>query len=55
MCENDGFFVLCPKCPKVRVRLRGTVSDYDLSGSNELDHEIRALILAIVHKYAYML
>ena len=53
--ENDGFFVLCPKCPKVRVRLCGAVSDYDLSGSNELDSEIRALILAIVRKYAYML
>ncbi len=53
--ENDGFLVLCPKRPQVRVRLGGAVADYDLSGENALDREIEALILAVLHKYAYML
>lgn len=53
--ENDGFLVLCPKRPQVRVRLGGVVTDYDLSGENALDREIEALILAVLHKYAYML
>ncbi len=53
--ENDGFLVLCPKRPQVRVRLSGAVADYDLSGENALDREIEALILAVLHKYAYML
>ena len=47
--------MLCPKRPQVRVRLGGAVADYDLSGENALDREIEALILAVLHKYAYML
>ena len=53
--ENDGFLVLCAKCPRVRVRLAGIAADYDLSGQSELDPEIEALIRAILSKYAYML
>lgn len=53
--ENDGFLVLCAKCPRVRVRLAGVAADYDLSGQSGLDPEIEALIRAILSKYAYML
>lgn len=53
--ENDGFLVLCAKCPRVRVRLAGIAADYDLSGQSKLDPEIEALIRAILSKYAYML
>ena len=53
--ENDGFLVLCKNCPRVRVRLRGEVADFDLSGDNALDRGIETLILSVIEKYAYML
>ena len=42
-------------CPRVRVRLRGEVADFDLSGDNALDRGIETLILSVIEKYAYML
>lgn len=53
--ENDGFMVVCPACPKVKVRLGGEVKDYTLSGDNDLDKDIEALILTVIKDYKYLI
>ncbi len=54
--ENQGFLVLCAKCPIVRVRLHGQVAEYDLSQAESgLDKDLEVLILTILKDYAYIL
>jgi len=53
--ENSGFMVLCPACPKVKVRLNGEVKEYTLDGANELDKDIENLMLAVIKNYSYIL
>ena len=38
-----------------RVRLNGTVSDYDLSKDNDLDKDIENVILTVKNYYGYLL
>ena len=54
--ENQGFMVVCPKCPVVKVRLGGKVEEYDLSKpDNGLYKELEVLILTVLKDYAYLL
>ena len=54
--ENAGFMVVCPQCPVVKVRLNGTVADYNLSGKESgLPKEIESLILTVLRDYSYLL
>ena len=54
--ENQGFMVVCPKCPVVKVRLGGKVEEYDLSKpDNGLFKGLEVLILTVLKDYAYLL
>ena len=53
---NQGFMVLSPERPVVRVRLGGQVAEYDLGRPDSgLDKGLEALILAVLRDYAYIL
>ena len=48
--------MVCPQCPVVKVRLNGTVADYNLSGKESgLPKEIESLILTVLRDYSYLL
>ena len=50
---NSGFLYLGGDM--FRVRLNGTVSDYDLSKDNDLDKDIENVILTVKNYYGYLL
>ena len=53
--ENSGFMVVCPACPKVKVRLDGEVKEYTLDGTSDLDRTLEDLMLTVIREHAYLI
>ena len=53
--ENSGFMVVCPACPKVKVRLNGEVKEYTLDGTSDLDRKLEDLMLTVIRDYSYLI
>ena len=53
--ENSGFMVVCPNCPKVKVRLDGQVKEYTLDGASDLDRKLEDLMLTVIREYPYLI
>ena len=52
--ENNGFMVVCTKCPKVKVRLGGAVKEYTLDGKTGLG-DLEDLMLTVIKEHRYLL
>ena len=52
--ENNGFMVVCTKCPKVKVRLGGAVKEYTLDGKTGLG-DLEDLMLTVIKEHGYLL
>ena len=52
--ENNGFMVVCAKCPKVKVRLGGAVKEYTLDGKTGLG-DLEDLMLIVIKEHGYLL
>ena len=52
--ENNGFMVVCTKCPKVKVRLGGAVKEYILDGKTGLG-DLEDLMLTVIKEHGYLL
>lgn len=52
--ENNGFMVVCSKCPKVKVRLGGAVKEYTLDGKTGLG-DLEDLMLTVIKEHGYLL
>ena len=52
--ENNGFCLLSPEGGRVRLRLEGRVSEHSIEEEG-LDLRVKALILAVLKDYAYII